>query len=175
MTNYAQIDNRSAFLYTEFGEDLARKWFGDESVDSLPRYTRGPRKGKIKGAITWSKIVRGGWVRVSKATANGEATGYVETRVGRVFDRKLHETVSDRFGTSIGRVIRDLEREEADRKYKNSIKARVDEDIRKQEMERTLIEQIIVSGNFDQYNETFQTIINEKNEDIAVLINELQK
>lgn len=62
MTNYAQIDSRSAYLSTDFGEEIARKWFGDESVDSLPRYTRGPRKGKIKGAVTWSKVIRGGWV-----------------------------------------------------------------------------------------------------------------
>ena len=56
MANYAQIDARSAFLSTDFGEEIARKWFGDEAVDALPRYVRGPRKGKIKGAVTWSKV-----------------------------------------------------------------------------------------------------------------------
>jgi hypothetical protein len=174
MPNYAQIEGRTAYLSTDFGEEIARKWFGDESVDSLPRYLRGPRKGKIKGAVTWSKVLRGGWVRTGRETAYGDATGYVENRVGRIFDRKLHEIESSRFGTHVGRVIRDLEAEERKEQYRRSINARIDEDIRKYEMERTCIEQVILSGKFDEHTVIFQQLIAERNEDIAILCGEFQ-
>jgi hypothetical protein len=174
MTNHAEIEARTAYLSTDFGEEIARKWFGDESVDSLPRYLRGPRKGKIKGAVTWSKVLRGGWVRTGRETAYGDASGYVEKRVGRIFDRKLHEIESSRFGTHIGRVIRDLEVEERKEQYRQSINVRVDEDIRKYEMERTRIEQVILSGEFDEHTAIFQQLIAERNKDIAILCGEFQ-
>lgn len=106
MTNYAHIADRSAFLFTEFGEQLARKWFGDKIVDDLPKYVRGKKKGKPKGVITWSKIERGGWVR-----GYDYEDGYVETRVGHIFDRKIHHAESTRYGTAIGDLVMDLDRE----------------------------------------------------------------
>jgi hypothetical protein len=166
MTNYAQIDNRDAYLSTDFGEEIARKWFGDESVDALPRYVRGPRKGKIKGAVTWTKVLRGGWVR---------GAGYVENRVGHIFERKLHEIGSDRFGTSIGRVIRDLDREESQKQYIENIRRRIDEEIRKYDMERMQYENLILSGLVDNVIDILQEKIKEYNEDIAVLCEDLAK
>lgn len=168
MANYAHIESRTAYLSTDFGEEIARKWFGHETVDSLPRYASGPRKGKIKGAVTWSKVLHGGWIRA------GSETGYVENRVGRVFDRKLHEIESSRFGTHIGKVIRDLEAEERKEQYRQSINARIDEEIRKYEMERTLLEQVILSGKFDDRASVFQRMIAECNEDIAILCSQFQ-
>jgi len=41
MTNRAQFNTRTADLTTEFGESMARKWFGDEAVDALPKFVRG--------------------------------------------------------------------------------------------------------------------------------------
>jgi hypothetical protein len=175
MTNYAKIESRTAYLSTDFGEEIARKWFGDEVVDSLPRFARGPRKGKIKGAVTWSKVVRGGWVRTERATANGDSAGYVENRVGRIFERKLHELFSDRFGTHVGRAIRDLEKEEAEARYNLAIRSRIDEDMRKIDLERTLVEAVILSGKFDEYADTFQGLISERNEDIAALAKDLNR
>ena len=35
---YAVIEERSAWLSTEFGETLARKYLGDEVIDDMPRY-----------------------------------------------------------------------------------------------------------------------------------------
>ena len=61
MTNYANIETQSAYLSSDFGENFARKLFGDEILDALPRYVRGKRKGKIKGRLTWHKCTRGGW------------------------------------------------------------------------------------------------------------------
>ena len=166
MTNYAQIDNRDAYLSTDFGEEIARKWFGDESVDALPRYVRGPRKGKIKGAVTWTKVLRGGWVR---------GGGYVESRVGHIFERKLHEISSDRFGTSIGRVIRDLDKEESQKQYIENTRRRIDEEIRKYDMERMQYENLILSGLVDNVIYILQEKIKEYNEDIAVLCEDLAK
>jgi hypothetical protein len=169
MTNRAQIDYRTAYLSTDFGEEIARKWFGDESVNSLPRYTRGPRKGKIKGAVSWSKVVRGGWVSAGRETADGNYSGYVERRVGRIFDRKLHELVSDRFGTHVGDTIRDLDLEERQEEARRSINIRIDQDMRKIEMNRMLIEHAILSGMFEDNTAVFQDLIAELNEDIAAL------
>lgn len=173
MTNYAQIDSRSAYLSTEFGEEIARKWFGDESVDALPRYTRGPRKGKIKGAVTWSKVVRGGWVRTARETASGDASGYVENRVGHIFERKLHEIVSSRFGTHVVDVIRDLDAEKYREDCKRNFIIRVDEDVRKYEMERTQIEAIILSSDSDYIINILQEKIQEFNEDISILLKDI--
>lgn len=165
MTNYAVIETRSAFLSTDFGEELARKWFGDESVDSLPRYTRGPRKDKIKGAITWTKVLRGGWIR----------GGGVENRVGHISERKLHEIGSDRFGSSIGHAIRDLDREENQKQYIENTRRRIDEEIRKYDMERMQYENLILSGLVDSVTDILQKKIKEYNEDIAVLCEDLIK
>lgn len=79
MTQYANIIERDAWLSSEFGEDFARRIFGDEVVDGLPRYVRGKRKGAIKGIIRWDKVERGGWVREYG----------VENRVGRVIRATL--------------------------------------------------------------------------------------
>jgi hypothetical protein len=173
MTSYAQIDYRTAYLSTDFGEEIARKWFGDESVDSLPRYTRGPRKGRIKGAVTWSKVVRGGWVRTGRETANSEASGYVERRVGRIFERKLHEIASGQFGVVLSRTIRDLDREENEKEYRRLMNVRIDKDMRKIEMERNRIEQVILSGKFDRNINIFQKLIDDRNEDIKVLCEQM--
>lgn len=89
MTYKATISTRSAWLGKEFGEDYARKMFGDEIVDALPRYVRGKNKGKFKAEIEWVKVERGGWVRELMATANGDGAGYVENRVGKVIAARL--------------------------------------------------------------------------------------
>lgn len=89
MANHAQISTKSCFLFTEFGEQTARKWFGDEAVDALPRFVRGKNKGKIKGVIVWRKVEKGGWV--SGQRYYGEASGRVETRVGQVVYKALCE------------------------------------------------------------------------------------
>jgi hypothetical protein len=174
MTNYAQIESRTAYLSTDFGEEIARKWFGDSVVDSFPRFVRGPRKGKIKGAVTWSKVVRGGWVRTARETASGSAAGYVENRVGHIFERKLHELFSDRFGTHVGKVIRDLDKEEAEAQYRSSICARIDTQMREIELERARIEAVILSGTADDHIQIFQSLISERNEDITALCEQLE-
>ena len=70
-----------AWLGKDFGEELARKWFGDAAVDALPRYTsRSKYAGKIKAEIHWLKIERGGcWHFANRQGA------YVIVRPGIVY------------------------------------------------------------------------------------------
>ena len=85
---FAQFETKGAWLSGEFGEGYARKLFGDEIVDALPRYVRGKRKGLIKGRIEWRKCVAGGWVKTGRRSedeyaSGAPAIGYVESRIGK--------------------------------------------------------------------------------------------
>jgi len=51
---------KTARLCTDFGRDLAEKWFPG-MVEMLPRYQRGKNKDKLRGCITWRKVEKGGW------------------------------------------------------------------------------------------------------------------
>lgn len=89
MSHYAEFSENQAWLSGDFGESMARRYFGDEIVDSIPRYVRGKRKGKLKGQITWEKVTRGGWVRTGPYCEDGGASGYVERRVGKIIEAVL--------------------------------------------------------------------------------------
>jgi hypothetical protein len=78
MTNYADFTTRNADLSCEFGESFAAEWFSAEELDSLPRYVKGPKKGKRKGSVEWTRCTRGGWVRATYGR------GYAENRVGQI-------------------------------------------------------------------------------------------
>lgn len=71
MTTYAQTEVKYARLATEFGEQLARKWFGDDVVDQMPLYVRGKNKGKPKGYLKWKKVIKGGWKKTGPTTTFG--------------------------------------------------------------------------------------------------------
>lgn len=60
--SFAKVEIHESWLSTEFGESYARRTFGNEIVDTLPRYVKGKRKGQLKGKIVWRKVVKGGWV-----------------------------------------------------------------------------------------------------------------
>lgn len=89
MNHYAQFDIKTAPLYTDFGYKMAIKWFGEEQVAKLPKFVKGKHAGKPKGLYVWKKCTRGGWVSVSRETANSDAEGYVEKRVGWTIERQL--------------------------------------------------------------------------------------
>lgn len=82
MTQRAKFETKSAWLGTEFGEKYARKIFGDEFVDSLPRNVRGKNKGKLKQTIVWLKVIEGGWVSEGRDHVREEPIGRVENRSG---------------------------------------------------------------------------------------------
>jgi hypothetical protein len=85
MVNRAEFSTRDAFLFTDFGEEMARRYFPEEKIESLGRFVRGKHKGRLRGKITWVKVTRGGWVQVYP----GLEGGYVEPRVGKVIEVRL--------------------------------------------------------------------------------------
>lgn len=89
MTNLAETQCNQAYLSGEFGESLARRYFGDELVDTMPRYVRGKRKGQLKGQIKWKKVTRGGWVRTGAYDVDHGPSGYVERRVNKIISAVL--------------------------------------------------------------------------------------
>ncbi len=62
MTVRAKISRHTAPLFSEFGLTYATKLFGQETIDDLPRYVRGPKKGQIKAWLVWQKAESGGWL-----------------------------------------------------------------------------------------------------------------
>jgi hypothetical protein len=61
---YAQVQEKWAALSEEpFGVELAQMYFTDEQIKSFGVYTRGIRKGKLRGRIMWQKVVVGGWYK----------------------------------------------------------------------------------------------------------------
>jgi hypothetical protein len=64
---YARAYQRSAPLYTEFAKEFLLRHFSPAVVEALyanlPTYTRGPRKGMLKGYVHWLKCEVGGWYR----------------------------------------------------------------------------------------------------------------
>lgn len=85
--NYAQIAQKSAWLSSPFGEEMARRYFGAQ-VDTLPRYVRGKRKGLLKGQLEWRKVVSGGWVKEGPS-CDGYSNGSVERRVNKVIEVRI--------------------------------------------------------------------------------------
>jgi len=86
----AAFETKSAFLFTDFGAEFARKHFTAEQIAQLGVY--GPRSkhaGKSKGKVLWTKCTRGGWVSTSRETASGDAQGYAENQVGKTVSVSL--------------------------------------------------------------------------------------
>jgi hypothetical protein len=82
MANYAEITTQRAFLNQRFGIALLQAHCGlsNDIIEGIVgRYSRGKRKGQLRGAVIWKKVVRGGWVK------NGFEGGHVEFP-GRIFD-----------------------------------------------------------------------------------------
>ena len=87
MTVRARFETRSAWLSSDFGLEMAKRWFSEEEIASLG--VHGPRSkyaGKPKGQISWDKVTQGGWVSTG---FTDQAEGYVERRVGRVIRARL--------------------------------------------------------------------------------------
>ena len=73
-TNYARIIIRSAFLSRPFGKDYAMRVF-DLSEDQLEsivgRYTKGKRKGELRGILEWYHAEKGGWYKTEPGYMRG--------------------------------------------------------------------------------------------------------
>jgi hypothetical protein len=91
MTQYAKFKTRSAFLCGEFGAGYARRLFGEEVVDALPRFVRGKNVGRPKGMVEWIKCEEGGWIKTGPAGLDGSPQGFVERRAGSVVAAVLRD------------------------------------------------------------------------------------
>lgn len=68
-----QITEKSVYLNTDFGMDLAVKKLNmteDEIVKIVGRYSKGKHKGEIKGKLIWFKIVEDGWFYACDCVTN---------------------------------------------------------------------------------------------------------
>lgn len=61
---HARFQTNQAYLSQQFGRSLAQLWFGfnNDILEAIVgRYSRGKRKNQFRGAIVWTKVIRGGW------------------------------------------------------------------------------------------------------------------
>lgn len=84
MPQYANAETRTAYLSDEFGLNLACKKLGmtPEQIENLVgRYTRGKRKGLLRGAVQWFKITQFGWVKMGAYDHDGGGgNGFVQAQ-----------------------------------------------------------------------------------------------
>ena len=87
---FAKFEVRTADLSTDFGREIAEKWFPGK-VEGLPRYVRGKKKGKLKGVVSWVKITKGGWFGGYGAVKEGRCVGQLLH-----FDKNFEYVIEDR-------------------------------------------------------------------------------
>jgi hypothetical protein len=66
MTVRARYFHKYAPLHSDFAKDFVKRRFGEAATEKiyslLPVYSKGPRKGLVKGWVAWIKCESGGWV-----------------------------------------------------------------------------------------------------------------
>lgn len=87
MAHSAQYEKKVAYLSSDFGYDLAVKWFGQDEVEALPKYTKGKYEGKPMGFVLWVKCVKGGYHPVYY-----QSSGRIDTRKGWIIGKALYQT-----------------------------------------------------------------------------------
>lgn len=92
---HAVFERKVAWVGGEFGEQYARKKFGNAIVDALPVKKRGKYKGRFNASIEWVKVTRPGWVPTNYRVCQQEpAPGYVEVRKDTVVAVILYSDTS---------------------------------------------------------------------------------
>lgn len=95
----ATVEAKSAWLSSEFGLDYAKKTFdlSDADIEAIVgRYTKGTRKGQLRGQITWLKCTRGGWVKTGQGPGGGERGPGFVVRPNRRWDHKIIDPWGDK-------------------------------------------------------------------------------
>lgn len=81
MSYRAQWEIKTAYLNTDFGLEYACKALGltpAQVEEKVGRYTKGARKGQLRGLLQWVRVTRGGWVRTAPGYGDGERSqGFV--------------------------------------------------------------------------------------------------
>jgi hypothetical protein len=90
---YASIVITSSSLSTDFGLQLAMKKLGmteEQLAEKLGRYSRGKRKGKIKGSLQWLKVEKAGWVKMGRYDWDSmQADGFVCRFAGLTYNYQV--------------------------------------------------------------------------------------
>ena len=103
MPVYAQFTKQHAYLNSDFGLDYACRVFNmnPESIEkTVGRYTRGKRKGQLRGSLNWFKCSSGGWLRggdgymgaYGVVKPNERAGHYIDNYDGDVLIGQRHDT-----------------------------------------------------------------------------------
>lgn len=59
----ASYEIKTAKLASDFGVQMAERWFTAEQLALVPMLKAGKDKGKMRGIIEWKKVHVGGWQR----------------------------------------------------------------------------------------------------------------
>lgn len=78
---YARTETKSAFMSGDFAVSYATRLFGAETVANLPRISRGKRKGLVKGMLSWTKCIVGGWQRSGAFGGGVVYPGFVSAEI----------------------------------------------------------------------------------------------
>ena len=87
MGNPAEYKVNKSYLSDDFGYSIAIKWFGQDAIDALPKYTKGKHEGKPMGLVKWIKVIKGGYDPQYYSNS-----GRIETRKGCVIGKALLKT-----------------------------------------------------------------------------------
>jgi hypothetical protein len=91
----AHFEDRSVPLSNEWGQRVAREKFGDDVLEAFPRFTRGPRKGQLKGYLRYLKVSVGGWAHRGGGSAGVLLPGTWDWKLA------IESTQSDPYGHSV--------------------------------------------------------------------------
>lgn len=86
-----------AYLSEEFGMTYAMRHLGktEEELEAIVgRYVRGKRKGLLKGAIRWTKVIVGGWHRDGYGVGNGHVVSPGEVVLWTLVDAWTGEPIA---------------------------------------------------------------------------------
>ena len=87
MGSPAEYKVEKSYLSDDFGYKIAVKWFGQDVVDALPKYSKGKHEGKPMGLVKWIKVTKGGYDPVFYSNS-----GRLETRKGWIIGKALFKT-----------------------------------------------------------------------------------
>lgn len=91
MSNAATVSERTAYLSSDFGISLAKRYFSDEEIASFGVFEKGKNAGKVRGEIRWVKCETGGYLYSKTFAASAYKKPYtiwnpcgVERRKGKL-------------------------------------------------------------------------------------------
>lgn len=98
----ARLTVQTAKLASEFGEQMAARWFLPEHLERVPRLKAGKNKGKMAGTIEWRKVTEGGWQRSKDGIGGVQRPGTRDVAI--IWTEKTGGMTRERRMESRGRV-----------------------------------------------------------------------